>query len=61
MDPEKTISDINIHAGYRRTISLEDLQRREPERTERLAAEKARRKEAAERALRHGDSYGIHR
>ncbi len=60
-DPEKTISSLNIHAGYRRSISLEELKAREPERTARLAAEKARRKETAERAPHHGDSYGIHR
>ncbi|MBO5504355.1 MAG: hypothetical protein J5969_07760 [Lachnospiraceae bacterium] len=49
-DPGKKLSEINIHAGYRRTISLEELQKREPERTARLTSEKARRKEAAEKA-----------
>lgn len=46
-DPSKTISDLGIHAGYRRSISLEELKAREPERRERLKAEKKARKEEA--------------
>ena len=49
-DPEKKLSDINIHAGDRRTISLQELQAKEAEIKARVTAEKARRKEAAKRA-----------